>query len=356
LTAATPRSADVAGSPAGDLSPGQLQALARELEASGVVAEGAELRAELLAGGRSNLTYVISDGSSEWVLRSPPRRGAAPSAHDVAREYRILNHLAGTPVPVPKAFMLCESTDALGAPFMVMERVRGSIWRAETDVLGVPLSVRRDASESLVDTLAQMHLLPPPDAELGRGYLERQLRRWTEQWSRWKTQEVEEIEQLRARLSSRLPAHPRVGLVHGDFRFDNVVLDPDLGFRVKAVLDWELSTTGDPLADLGSLVAFWGGASVNPVLSHQEMTGLAGFLTVPEFVARYAAATGFTVDDLPVYVAFGCFRWAVIRQGIIFRTKLEGSAPVDLDLQWMARTVNDLAIRGLDILDGKEEL
>jgi len=331
---------------------GALPALERYFAEHGLLAPAGSLRATLLDGGRSNLSYGLTDGVSEWVLRTPPRGGVAPTAHDVAREYRVMSTLAETPVPVPRMVALCESPDLLGVPFVLMERVRGQIWRAPADAAGASAEDRRRACEALVDTLAALHAvdharLHPLVRGDGRGYLRRQLERWSGQWVLWNSRDVPEVERLRDRLVDCLPTSAALSVVHGDYRFDNVILDATGSGTIRAVLDWELSTIGDPLADLGSLVAFWGEPEVEPVLPHQALTCLPGFLSASEVVERYRERTGRAVDDLGVYVAFGCFRWAVIREGIRARSLINH---VDVDVEAISASVPVIAARGIAVM------
>jgi aminoglycoside phosphotransferase (APT) family kinase protein len=337
-----------------DLTAEQLAGLGRHLVSTGALDSHRPMTARRLTGVRSNLTYVLSDGSSEWILRTPPRLGVTPSAHDMSREFRILTDLYGGPVPVPRPISLGDAGPPLGVPFLVMEKVAGPIWRAPEDAVSISAAAKRRACESLVDTLAALHNLPVAPHQNREPYLQRQLDRWDAQWSRWRTRELPAMNQLTKALRERIPAKHGLGRVHGDYRFDNVVLDPERGPCVRAVLDWELSTIGDPLADVGSLVAFWGRPGVHAVLQHQELTRLPGFLTASEVVERYARQTGCQLDLLPVYVAFGCFRWAVIRQGVVARGRLNQADSEELE--WIERSVTEIVDRALAVIDGGEPL
>jgi aminoglycoside phosphotransferase (APT) family kinase protein len=279
----------------------------------------------LIAGGRSNLTYRLTDASGRrLVLRRPPRGHVLPSAHDVGREHRIVSALAATPVPVPRALAVCEDTGVLGARFSVMEFVDGAVLRDEASVEACFAPAERALlSDALVDALAALHAVDPDAVglgDLGRrdGYVERQLRRWLRQFEAVKSRELPAIDEVHARLAAQMPAQLRSSIVHGDFRLDNCLLAPDCS--VAAVLDWELCTLGDPLADLGMLMVYWARPG-DPVPN--RLTGLAttlpGFPDRPRLVERYAAATGADVSQLDFYVALGYWKLACIAEGIYAR-------------------------------------
>ena len=216
-----------------------------------------------IAGGRSNLTYRVTDAAgTSWVLRRPPLHGVLPSAHDMGREHRVISALAGTPVPVPATFGLCQDPAVTGAPFYVMAYVDGIVPRDEATVAaGLDEPARARAADSLVDALVALHRVDPGQVGLGQlgrhhGYLERQLARWQRQLDQARTRPLPALDEVHRRLEANLPA--QVGparIVHGDFRLDNVVLSP--AGQVLAVLDWELCTLGDPLADVGLLLVYW---------------------------------------------------------------------------------------------------
>lgn len=283
----------------------------------------------LVAGGRSNLTYRV-DGSSGLpvALRRPPVSHVLPTAHDMTREHRILAALAPTAVPVPAPFGLCQDPEVTGAPFYVMTFVEGLVLR-DADSGGVLLTdhaARRNAGLGLVDVLAALHALEPERVGLGDlgkrdGYIERQLRRWSAQFS----QSVEAgvavpglVERVGADLAARVPPQARSSVVHGDFRIDNAVLNPD--GSVAAVLDWELCTLGDPMADLGTFCDYWGLPSDGePVLGRAPVTALEGFPTGAELRDRYADKSGADVSNVGYFMAFGYWRLACILQGVYAR-------------------------------------
>jgi aminoglycoside phosphotransferase (APT) family kinase protein len=284
-------------------------------------ATGAELQAELISGGRSNLTYSISDGSHTWVLRRPPLGHVLPTAHDMSREFTVLDALAPTDVPVPHPYAFCDDTSVNDAPFYVMEKVDGVILRTPAEIGSLTRDEARRCAEELVDVLVAIHAVDYRAvglSEFGRpdGYVERQVRRWGEQWERSKTRELPAIDELARRLRAALPESPPPTIVHGDYRLDNTMLAPDDPGRVVAVLDWEMATLGDPLADVGLYLLYYGrdegatggvGATISPA---------AGFLTRDEVVERYAKASGRDVSQLDFYEALAAYKLAIILEGI----------------------------------------
>ena len=218
------------------------------------------LQAELLAGGRSNLTYLVTDGSSRWVLRRQPLGALTPSAHDMAREYRVVSALYGH-VPVPPPVALCEDADVLGVPFAVTRYVDGLVLRTREDLAAYSPARLRECAFGLIDTLTALHAVPYRDVGLGdfgrwEGYLERQVRRWMDQWQRVVTRELPDLDTLHRGLADRVPRESGGSVVHGDFRVDNVLLDRTDLATVRAIVDWEMATIGDPLADLGLALVY----------------------------------------------------------------------------------------------------
>ncbi len=272
----------------------------------------APLSAELIAGGRSNLTYRLVSGARTWVLRRPPLGNRLPTAHDMRREYTVLHALADTAVPVPRVFSLCEDEAVIGAPFYVMEEVRGRIVRRPADVASIDPGA---CSAALVDTLRALHEVDYEAVGLGAfgrpaGFMARQVRRWHEQLERGRARELPELDELGRRLASRVPGDGRFAIVHGDYRIDNVVLDGESA--VRAVLDWEMATLGDPLADVGMLLMYWrrpGDAMASEV---HAITAEPGFFEREEVAERY----GVPLRDVSFYIAFAHFKLAVIVEGI----------------------------------------
>jgi aminoglycoside phosphotransferase (APT) family kinase protein len=285
------------------------------------------LTADLIAGGRSNLTYSISNGTGTWVLRRPPLGHVLPTAHDMVREYRVLTALAGTGVPVPRTYALCEDLDVNGAPFYVMEKVDGVIYRDGASLAGLDADQARRLSEELVDVLARIHGVEYDRVGLGEfghpeGFLERQIRRWGQQWQRSKTRELPGVDEIARRLNAALPESGTPTIVHGDYRLDNTMMSTEDPGKIVAVLDWEMSTLGDPLADLGLLILYWGNAGAQVIATGSAIDAQAGYLTSDEIVERYAKQSGRSVDALDWYVVFAFYKLAIIVEGIHARFKM----------------------------------
>ena len=308
-----------------DSPPGlDLQALTSFLESHGVPTAG-QLRAAVIAGGRSNLTYRVTDDDHQWVVRRPPLAHVLPTAHDMAREWRVISALQDTEIPVPGAVVLCQDASVIGAPFYVMDFVEGHVVRDRLpDQWPATAATAQAMSTALVETLLSLHAVVPEAVGLGdfgrpQGFLERQVRRWWQQWEASKTRELPAIDELHRRLLEAIPAQSAPGIVHGDYRFDNVIYalqDPN---RIVAVVDWEMSTVGDPLCDLGLLVVYWVTDSSDPAASAlpSERVSLGeGFPTREEMIARYAAASGRDLTNLEWYVALGHYKLAIIAEGI----------------------------------------
>jgi aminoglycoside phosphotransferase (APT) family kinase protein len=308
-----------------------------------------------LPGGRSNLTARVSDAAgASWVLRRPPLRGVLPSAHDMAREHRVIAALAATPVPVPAAFGLCEDPAVTGAPFYVMEHVEGIVPRDEATVaahLGEP--ARAAAADSLVDALVALHRVDPDQVGLGQlgrreGYLERQLARWRRQLEQVATRPLPALEEAHRRLSATVPA--QVGparIVHGDFRLDNVVLSP--AGRVLAVLDWELCTLGDPLADVGLLQVYWAEPGDQTLPLATAPTAMPGFPTRAAVAEAYATRSGRDLSRLDYYVAFANWKLAVVLEGVVARHASGAYGEGDDSWRRFAEVVVALGERALEL-------
>ncbi len=278
---------------------------------------------DAIVGGRSNLTYTVTgaDGT-KYVLRRPPTGAVLATAHDMTREHRIISSVGKTSVPVPPALGLCADEAVNGAPFYVMGFVDGLVLdsAAKGALLGVER--RRAAGFDLIDVLADLHAVDIDAVGLGDlakrdGYVERQVKRWSTQWERSKTRELPAIEEVARRLAERFPEQQGVSIAHGDYRFGNVLTDIDEG-RINAVLDWELCTLGDPLADVGYVGVYW--ADPGTVQSRpNDPTGIEGFPTYAELLERYATRTGRDLSQIDYYLAFGSFRLAVISEGVYAR-------------------------------------
>jgi aminoglycoside phosphotransferase (APT) family kinase protein len=299
-----------------------LSAAAPESNPASSSRPGQPLRAELIQGGKSNLTYRLTDGSHDWVLRRPPLGHVLATAHDMAREYRVMSALAPTPVPVPAMVTLCEDPAVIGAPFYVMEYVGGSILRRTRDTEKLTDRRRTVLAHRLIDTLADLHEVDPAGVGLGdfghpEGFLERQVRRWTQQLARSRSRDIPGFDDLAAELAGVVPASQRASVVHGDYRLDNVLVGPDQ--QIMAVLDWEMATLGDPLCDLGLLPVY---AAPVPGVAGIVSDGMGphnGFPSIGSLIARYADRSGLDVSQLSWYTALGYYKLAVICEGIHYR-------------------------------------
>jgi aminoglycoside phosphotransferase (APT) family kinase protein len=283
----------------------------------------------LISGGKSNLTYRVACDAGEVILRRPPLGHILPTAHDMGREYRVMTALANTAVPVPRTFHLGAADSPLGAPFYLMERVVGHICRnALPPGYAEAPDDRLRIGEALVDVLADLHTVDPAAvglAEFGRpaGFMERQLRRWSQQWEASKTADLVALDALRDDLVASLPEQRASTVVHGDFRLDNTILHPTQVGAIVAVLDWEMSTLGDPLSDLGAMLAYWSEADDSEVLRRARLmapvTAAEGFPTRADIIERYARRTGIDLSDVDWYQSFAYFKLAVVCQGIAAR-------------------------------------
>ncbi|WP_338776863.1 phosphotransferase family protein [Streptomyces sp. DG1A-41] len=282
------------------------------------------LSGRLIEGGRSNLTYAVSDGTSRWVVRRPPLGHVLATAHDMKREHRVISALHPTAVPVPRPVLLCEDEEVLGAPFYVMEFVEGIPYRTADQLAPLGPERTRGAVLNLVDALVELHAVDPgevglADFGLPEGFLDRQLRRWGKQLNASRNRELAGIDELHATLGRRLPSSPAPAVVHGDYRLDNVLIGED--DRIKAVLDWEMSTLGDPLTDLGLLAMY--STPLDTADSPVSTTAEApGHPDPAELIERYAVRSGRDVPAVSWYTAFAWFKLAVILEGIHYRYTL----------------------------------
>lgn len=282
---------------------------------------GQELQASLLAGGRSNLTYAVTDGELEWIVRRPPLGHVLETAHDMAREYRVISALQGTPVPVPEAYALCTDVRVMGAPFYVMERCAGRPYRRAVELVALGAERTREISSQLVDVLASLHLVDPVSVGLGdfgrpEGFLGRQVRRWKKQLDSSYSRALPAAEELYARLARDVPVESTAAIVHGDYRLDNVLVDERC--RASAVLDWEMATIGDPLTDLAVMMMYYRlGEALGPVST--DAASAKGFLAEDEIVARYCATAESDLPHFGFYLGLAAFKLAAILEGIHFR-------------------------------------
>ncbi len=276
--------------------------------------------------GHSNLTYSITLGETEMVLRRPPFGSKVKSAHDMGREYHVLFKLHPA-YPTPRPLLYCQDETILGAPFYVMERVRGVILRRNLqEGMTLPPATARALSESFIDNLAALHRLDYTAlglSDLGKpqGYLERQVRGWMERYHGSKTHDLPEVEPLSSWLREHMPAVSDATLVHNDYKFDNMVLDASDITKVKAVLDWEMCTLGDPLTDLGTALAYWIDPDDPPEMQMVRWgpTVVPGMLRRMELARRYAEKTGRDLSHIVFYYAFAMFKVGVIIQQIYYR-------------------------------------
>jgi aminoglycoside phosphotransferase (APT) family kinase protein len=278
---------------------------------------------ELIAGGRSNLTYRVTDAAGHaWVLRRPPLGQVLATAHDMGREHRIISALAATDVPVAPVVGLCEDEAVNGAPFYVMGFVDGLVARDAAAAQALDVDARARAGDQIPDVLARIHAVDPDAVGLGdlgrrEGYVERQLKRWYGQWQKSKTRDLPVVDEVHDALAARVPEQGPAAIVHGDYRLDNCLLAPD--GTIAAVLDWELCTLGDPLADVGLLLVYWTEPGDRHPALLDASTTLEGFPTRAAVIERYAAASGRDVSDVDYYVAFGYWKLACILEGVYAR-------------------------------------
>jgi aminoglycoside phosphotransferase (APT) family kinase protein len=286
---------------------------------------------EQFPSGHSNLTYLVRLGDArsgrEIILRRPPFGSKVRSAHDMAREYRVLSKLHSAYPLAPKVLLYCDDLSILNAPFYLMEPIRGVIMRREPPPgMAFPPETARRLSEAFVDNLARLHSLDYGAvglADLGKpqGYLERQVKGWIERYQNSKTHDLPEVERISAWLAAHMPVSHDATLIHNDYKYDNLVLDADDATRIVGVLDWEMCTVGDPLTDLGTALAYW--TDPQDAEELQEIrsapTTLPGTLTRAELIERYAQASGRDPRDIVFYLAFARFKVAVIIQQIYFR-------------------------------------
>ncbi|MBA3338307.1 MAG: phosphotransferase family protein [Geodermatophilaceae bacterium] len=283
------------------------------------------LRFDVIEGGRSNLTYRVADlAENTFALRRPPLSGLLPSAHDMRREHRVISALVGTDVPVPATIGLCTDQDVLGADFYVMDFVTGVVAHdPETVTAALTEAARKNAGEAAVDSLLALHRIDPDSiglGDLGRGsgYVAGQLKRWSAQVASLPTEPIPGLIDMGDRLAGRLPTQHAVTIAHGDFRFGNLMLDA--GGNVVAILDWELCTRGDPLADLGWLLSYWSAPAGVEALPMALPTSAPGFIGRDEALARYAGGSDLPVEDVDFYIAFAYWRLGAVLAGVYSRS------------------------------------
>jgi aminoglycoside phosphotransferase (APT) family kinase protein len=285
-----------------------------------------ELTFSLISGGRSNLTYKVESANGTWVLRRPPLGHVLPTAHDMAREYKVLSAVSKVGYPAPKPVALCEDSSVNDYPFYVMDYREGVIIAEELPAGYAETPERRLAiSKALVGTLVELHAIDYNAVGLGdfgrpEGYLERQVRRWGEQWARSETRPLAEVAELIKRLNAAIPRSPAPTIVHGDYRLGNMMLDFDDPGRVVAVLDWEMCTLGDPLSDVGYTLGYWGeeGDSQSQINARptSSVTARPGFFTRQELVDEYGRLSGRDMSAIEFYQVLAYYKLGVITEGI----------------------------------------
>lgn len=285
-----------------------------------------------IAGGRSNITYAAVDSrGTKFVLRRPPMGHLLASAHDMSREHRIISAVGKSNVPVPRTLGLCEDVTVNEAPFYVMSFIEGVVLDSQAKGELLAPDLRRPASEHLIDVLVDLHAVDVDAVGLGdlakRGqYVERQLKRWSGQWEQSKTRELPVIDELTRLLGENIPEQIGSTIAHGDYRFGNCLVDPTAG-KVVGVLDWELCTLGDPLADLGYIGVYWSDPG-QANKRENDPSGLEGFPRYRDLVERYASRSGRDLSDIGYYVAFSNWRLAIISEGV-YRRYRDGNMGTD---------------------------
>jgi aminoglycoside phosphotransferase (APT) family kinase protein len=321
-----------------------------------------QLVVERIRGGHSNETFYVSRAADQWVLRRPPRGPLLPTAHDVLREFRVLVALIDTNVPVPRPLLACEDLSIIGAPFYLMERVPGIVVRRTLPTSFAEPATREALGFALVDRLADLHAVDWQAvglADFGKptGYLERQLRRWSGQLDASRTRPLPDLDAVGAWLRANLPESGPGTIVHGDYRLDNVIIAPEPPARIHAIVDWEMATLGDPLADLGYLLSFWrelGDPHMGLGEEEWRISELPGFPTRSQLVARYAERTGRKMTHVAFYVALAIWKLAILLEGSYAR-HLAGTTDDPFFAQ-LGEGVPSLARRALAVTRGEVPL
>ena len=314
-----------------NLSAIDLAALDRHLRDIGVPRSG-PLRAQLISGGRSNLTFQVRDDASEWVLRRPPLHGLTPSAHDMGREFRVVAALAHTAVPVAQAVTLCEDESVLGAPFAMVGYVPGRVVRSVDDLEAIgDLAAVQRCVDGLIRVLADLHAVDALSVGLGDfgrpdGYLERQIRRWAGQWQYVRLDDDErdgDVQRLHSALAQAIPPQSGASIVHGDFRIDNTILDVHDAGIIRAVVDWELSTLGDPISDAALMCAYRDPA-MDLILNMRSAWTSPMIPAADQLAHRYSTMSGRPLAHWPFHMSLAYFKIAIIAAGIDFRRRMAG--------------------------------
>jgi aminoglycoside phosphotransferase (APT) family kinase protein len=308
-------------------------------------------------GGRSNLTFLVQDDSSKWVLRRPPLHGLTPSAHDMAREYRVVAALVDTQVPVARVVALCNDDSVLGAPFQMVEYVAGQVVRTRTELEALEAlgdeQVIDGCVDALIRVLADLHAVDPSAvglADFGKptGYLERQVHRWGSQWELVRLPDDDrdaDVQRLRSALRESIPQQSRTSIVHGDYRIDNTILDAHDPRQVRAVVDWELSTLGDPLSD-AALMCVYRDPSLDLIINAHTAWTSPLLPEADELAHRYSSVSGRPLVHWNFYMSLAFFKLAIIAAGIDFRSRMSGHSAADASDR-VRDTVAPLISRGL---------
>jgi aminoglycoside phosphotransferase (APT) family kinase protein len=307
-----------------------------------------------LSGGSSNLTYRVRDGEHDWVLRRPPLSHVLATANDMKREYTVQRGLHGTDVPVPEVVAFCADETVIGGPFYLMEMLDGIVFNDASDVAHLDEAQSLAATHELVDVLARLHAVDPASVGLGEfgkptGFVTRQVGRWTTQWERSKQRELPEIDEVAKILAANIPPEGAASIVHGDYSFNNTMFFRDRPATMQAVLDWEMSTLGDPLTDVGMVAMYWGevGEMMWAKREHpQPHRANAGFPSVDDLLERYALTSGRDLSNIAFYRALATFKLAVITEGAHARiagTEPERAPQVDASVRALASMALDAA-------------
>lgn len=322
--------------------------------AENVPGAGPDLSAELIAGGKSNLTYRVSDGVSAWIVRRPPLGHVLATAHDMGREYRVMDALQSTSVPVPRTYALCTDDAVVGAPFYVMELVEGVPYRTsgELNALGDPKRVETIATR-FIDTLAALHAVDPESVGLGdfgrtEGFLGRQVERWHKQMLASHSRDLPAADELYARLSATVPSESASGIVHGDYRLDNVLFTAD--DQPGAVIDWEMATVGDPLTDLALLLVYQRLATALADNAVADATSADGYPSEDALLARYQGGSARDLSDFGWYLGLASYKLATIAEGIHYR--FVNGQTVGPGFERMGEGVVPILTLGLHALEG----
>jgi len=319
--------------------------------ADAVPGAGSELTATLIAGGKSNLTYDVTDGAGRWIVRRPPLGHVLATAHDMGREYRVMSALQASAVPVPRMLAICEDDAVVGAPFYVMERVEGTVYTRAAQLEALGAERTGAISTRVVDTLADLHAIVPDAVGLGdfgrpEGFLARQVARWKKQLDASRSRELPDADELHRRLAADVPPEGAVGIVHGDYRLDNVLVDAD--DRPAAVIDWEMATLGDPLTDLALMLVYGRiAAAAGPVVADANLA--PGFLSEAEVVERYASRSDRDLSRFGFYLGLASYKAAGILEGIHYR--YQHGQTVGAGFDRIGELVEPLLRTGLEALD-----